>query len=115
MEELAVAPSVARAARRLLESEEFRYLSSYVNTTKHHSLVPVDYSVNLDVDAQQHGLRIAAFTHGDAAWPERWASDFLETDSRRLTDHLGAVGAELNSELRSMQPNNDLQGTPSCP
>ena len=115
MERFAVAPSVARAARQLLESEEFRYLSSYVNTTKHHSLVPVGYSVNLVVDDERHGLRIAAFVHGDEAWPERWASDFLEVDSRRLADHLGAVGAELNDELRSLQPNNGLQGTPSCP
>lgn len=97
-----IAHRVAVAATTFQNSDEFRYLRAYVNTTKHISLVPSSYSVGLIPGQERHGLKVAAFDYDRRHWPEKWISDFMGADFEKLSSLFGAIGTELNEHIRSL-------------
>ena len=101
MREHTIAPSVVAAADHFLRSDEFRYLKAYVNTTKHISLIGSNYSIHVVPGEEQHGLKINAFSHNGANWPQKWLTDFIVTDLEQLSNMFGAIGIELTAFIRS--------------
>jgi hypothetical protein len=100
MSQHTIAPSVVAAANYFLQSDEFRYLSAYVNTTKHISLIKSGYSIHVVPSEEQHGLKINAFSYRGENWPEKWLTDFIVTDFEQLSNMFGAIGIELTAFIR---------------
>ena len=101
MKQHAIAPSVVGAANHFLQSDEFRYLKAYVNTTKHISLIWSGYSIHVVPGEEQHGLKINAFSYRTENWPQKWLTDFIGTDFERLSNMFGAIGIELTDFIRT--------------
>jgi hypothetical protein len=95
-----IAPSVVAATNHFLQSDEFRYLSAYVNTTKHISLIKSVYSIHVVPGEEQHGLKINAFSYHGDNWQEKWLTDFIVTDFEQLSNMFGAIGIELTAFIR---------------
>lgn len=95
--------SIADCLQSLLDSEAYRYVRAYVNTTKHRSLVPSSYAVSFEVTPPDRvqGLRIAAFEYQGEIFDRRWA--LVLTEDYRTSIHEAAVrlGINLNAELQS--------------
>jgi len=102
MKKISIACRVGSAADTFLNSTEFRYLTGYVNTTKHTSLVPSDYSVVHIPGQERHGLKLIEFPFHRNLWPEKWMSDFMGTEFEQLSNLFGAIGTELNEYFRSL-------------
>ena len=86
------------AINALLESDQFKYLNAYVNTTKHRSLVQVKYTAHLDpTDKPRQGLKIVAFEYNNKQFDERWAKDFLFSEAQHVRDGILFIGNTLNA------------------
>ncbi len=92
------ASGVVKSLRDFAQDQEFRYLSAYVNTTKHRSLVPTTPSVGLWEG--KYGIKIRAFDYNGESCPEKWACDFIEEGFDVIRDCSFAVGQALNIHLR---------------
>jgi len=99
-----VAPKVVTAANCFLKSNEFHYLSAYVNTTKHKSLVDSPYVIGLVPGQEKHGLEITSFEYKLKIYPQKWVTDFIGADFKRLSSMFDATGIELTDFKRSQQP-----------
>ena len=94
---------IHHAIDALLESDQFKYLTAYVNTTKHRSLVQVQYTAHVDpTDNPRQGLRIKAFEYCRAkdnieSYDELWAEDFLFSEAQHVRNGILTIGNALNA------------------
>lgn len=85
----------------LLSSDKFSYLNSYVNTTKHRSLIPTTYSVDFveNIDPT-HGLKIAEFKDNANLYKAKWAKEFIETDHQFIEEAFVNIGNKINLSVK---------------
>ena len=86
---------------KLIESEEFKYLNAYVNTTKHISLVSSNISASF-VPEVRGGIKINSFSYVKSkcckqCFDSKWAEDFLFKDNCELLSKIVAVVNSLNT------------------
>ncbi len=105
----------------LLNLHQFKYLTAYVNTTKHRSLVQVQYTAHLNpTDNPRQGLRIKAFQYRKGqdnieSYDELWAEDFLFSEAQHVRNGILTIGKALNAfTLNNLQPNKSLNRTAGC-
>ena len=82
----------------IISSSEFEYLSAYVNTTKHHSLVDSSLSVSFDAE-NRSGILINDFSMNNKKYKRKLACDFLFKDNKTLLEMLMNVGNSLNENF----------------
>lgn len=95
MKENAIAPSITKLIEVFLKSQEFRYLTDYVNVTKHRSLIPARYTVSF-VQEAQHGLQISRFSYEGRNYDVKWSDDFLNQDVITVQKMIIEIGCEIN-------------------
>jgi hypothetical protein len=80
-----------------LKSKQFRYLSAYVNTTKHRSLIPSTYSVSFAENVEPiHGLKISEFIYKNVLHNAKWSKEFFEDDINFFETSFASIGNEMN-------------------
>lgn len=95
--------NIRDAIDALLDLYQFKYLIAYVNTTKHRSLVQVQYTAHVDpTDNPRQGLRIKAFEYRNAqgnkvSYDELWAEDFLFSEAQHICNGILKIGNALNA------------------
>lgn len=85
----------------LIDQGEFAYLAALNNQSKHRSIVPVPYSIDMTgKDEEGHGLKFAAFDFDESRqYPVRWVRPLLKAEYQRQESLLVQVGNALNAEL----------------
>jgi hypothetical protein len=79
-----------------IESDQFKYLNAYVNTTKHRSLIPVNYSVSFSEKIKpMHGLKIAKFSYNDYSFDPKFSNELIEEASVYLEKSFNTILSEL--------------------
>lgn len=87
-----------------ITSDEFSYLSAYVNTTKHKSLVSSTLTASFEAE-HRHGMCIKGFPYTDTRgnthlYDRKWSHDFLFPENHALRLKLVAVGNSLNDHFK---------------
>ena len=95
----------ATRLERLKSTYEFRYLSAYVNTTKHRRLVSRGFQISVQ-EARQFGLRLHPFRYefnqkDVETFPSRWMDDFLKESLVFISEEVKAIGGRLEIVLRA--------------
>ena len=80
----------------LLSSREFKYLSGFINTTKHRRLVQHAFTVSFEENRAE--IKVGAFSFDGASFAQRWGVELLE-DAHNLHNSLVACGRALNTQL----------------
>ncbi|MEJ2010358.1 MAG: hypothetical protein P8Z30_19760 [Acidobacteriota bacterium] len=80
-----------------LTSKQFQYLSAYVNTTKHRSLIPSTYSISFAENIEPiHGLKISEFLYKGVLHKAKWSKEFFKDDINFFTTSFAGIGNEMN-------------------
>ncbi|MFQ5731228.1 MAG: hypothetical protein ACE5KM_04640 [Planctomycetaceae bacterium] len=93
---------ITNSITNFVDLHQFKYLTGYVNTTKHRSLVGVQYSAHTDPrDNPRQGLRIRAFQYRDGvgnihSYDQIWGEDFLFSEAQLIRDGILTIGNSLN-------------------
>jgi len=61
---------------KLINCNEFMYLESFVNTTKHRSLVETKHSIEF-TNPQKYGVKIYPFNYKGNKYQKKWSEDFF--------------------------------------
>jgi hypothetical protein len=80
----------------LLASHWYRYVQSYINTTKHRRLV--QHLISVSWAENRAGIKFGAFTYGNQSFKEYWGTEVLE-GAIEVKNSIIACGRLLNSEL----------------
>jgi hypothetical protein len=90
------AQNVTESIDQFLKSDKFLYLHTYVNQTKHQSLISIRPSVSFEHN--KHGLMISEFT-GETdtklKWASKWADEFLVEDFNHIKSQFENIGEKL--------------------
>ena len=79
-----------------IKSDQFKYLYAYVNTTKHRSLIPANYSVSFSEKIKpMHGLIIAKFSYNDYSFEPKFANELIEEVSVYFERSFNTILIEL--------------------
>lgn len=95
--------TTANLINAAISSDEFAYLSAYVNTTKHKSLVNSTLTASFEAD-YRNGMRIKEFSYTDPSekmspYERKWSHDFLFPENDALRLKLVAIGNSLNDHF----------------
>lgn len=89
---------------QLVGHEDFAYLAVLNNMSKHRSIVPVPYSIDMTgEDPEEHGLKFSDFIYDGAHYDARWVRPFLVAEYQRQEALVLEVGLTLNAELGARQ------------
>lgn len=80
----------------LLASHWYRYVQSYINTTKHRRLV--QHLVSVSSAENRAGVKLGAFSYGNQSFKEYWGTEVLE-GAIEVKNSIIACGRLLNSEF----------------
>lgn len=80
--------------KELIENEDYKYLNSFMNKSKHNALVLPYYQKSF-IDRSE-GVKIPAFMHKSDKYPEKNAEIFLVAVYTRESNLLVAIGQEIN-------------------
>lgn len=98
MKKADIATNLTAKVEKFLCSNEFRFVSDYVNVTKHRSLVPAAYSVSF-TERSLHGLKMSAFKYEDREYEARWSNELLDRDVKVILEMIIEIGEEINNFL----------------
>lgn len=94
--------SIVDAISEVLDLHQFQYLAAYVNTTKHRSLIEVQYTAHIDPKSNpRQGLKIKGFQYLDAqgnlnSYDGPWGEEFLFAEAQVVRNGILAIGNSLN-------------------
>jgi hypothetical protein len=92
--------SLADQVAELVKHDDFLYLAAMNNHSKHRSVVPVGFSLDLTgKDEESHGLKFNAFRYDEKDHPARWVRPTLVAEYQRQETLLHGIGNALNAEL----------------
>jgi len=81
-----------------ISHSNFVYLAALNNQSKHRSIVPMPYSIDMTgTDPEKHGLKFAAFFYDGTDYEARWARPFLVEEYQRQESLVLRIGHELNA------------------
>lgn len=85
---------------QLLDHNDFVYLAALNNQSKHRSIVPVPYTVDMTgEDEERHGMKFSGFLYENTWHPARWVRPFLREEYRRQEGLIMAIGNAVNRQL----------------
>ncbi len=85
---------------QLLDHPDFVYLSALNNQSKHRSIVPVPYSVDMTgEDEERHGMKFNGFLYETVWHAPRWVRPFVIDEYQRQEGLIMAVGNAINEAL----------------
>ena len=92
---------VAKTAMQVLwEMPEYKYLTAFVNVTKHRRLVPVSVRAELSpVQTQSGGICIQRIEYEHVCYEVKWAADFLRVDMPKVMEQTVTIGHALEVAL----------------
>jgi len=83
-----------------LKSDQFKYINAYVNTTKHRSLIPANYSVSFSERIKpMHGFKIAKFSYNDYSFEPKFSNEIIEDTLVYFEKSYNTILTELNNCL----------------
>lgn len=89
---------------QLIGHDDFAYLAGLNNMSKHRSIVPVPYSVDMTgEDPERHGLKFSEFTFNGTHYAARWVRPFLVAEYQRQDALVLEIGGKLNADLEAKQ------------
>lgn len=96
--------TTASLVQAVVDAPEFKYLTAYVNTTKHKSLIPASISAAFAPE-DRGGMRIKGFDYINPVgnrhcFDSKWVYDFLFPENQSIRLKLVAVGKSLNDNFR---------------
>lgn len=92
--------SLADQVSALVEHDDFIYLAAMNSHSKHRSVVPVGFALDLTgEDEEAYGLKFNAFQYDGKIHPSRWVRPTLIAEYQRQETLLHGVGNALNAEL----------------
>lgn len=92
--------ALANQVSSLVNGDDFIYLSAMNNHSKHRSVVPVSFSLDLTgEDEEPYGLKFNAFQYHKVSYPARWVRPTLIAEYQRQEKLLHGIGNALNAEL----------------
>ena len=81
-----------------LKSGQFKYLNAYVNTTKHRSLIPVNYSVSFTERIEPiHGLKIEGFSYNNDTFKTKYSNELIEDNLKYFEETYKNIQNELSN------------------
>jgi hypothetical protein len=90
--------------QQLVGHEDFVYLTVLNNMSKHRSIVPLPYSVDMTgEDPEGHGLKFSDFLYDGTHFDARWVRPFLVAEYQRQEALVLEIGLALNAELEAKQ------------
>lgn len=97
--------TVSGALKDLVNSETFRYLAAFVNTTKHRSLIDSHFRLSFE-DPEDFGFSISAFRFEDRGgaveiWPSKTVKEFLNDTESFISAAVDAILKTSESLLAS--------------
>jgi len=102
LEEQGYAPIVVAQIESLQKSNEFKYLSAFVNTIKHRHLLDINFRAERGEGTRNtQGIRFKDFEYKGRNYPVTWATDILNSYKKRIAVLICAVGNAINDYLRS--------------
>ncbi len=86
---------------RLRNSDEFKYVEAFVNTSKHRRILIEDFRAEASQGYQQ-GMRVQGFIFNDAQnpFPEKWDSEIKDEIIPSIINSVSSIGNEMNAYLR---------------
>ncbi len=93
-----LAPSVVRSLEELAQSESFRYVHAYVNTTKHRSLVSTQLAMSWGSPGKQ-GFKVVEFKYKDSVFPATWFDTVADEYRTSVGALIVGIGSTLNEWL----------------
>lgn len=90
---------VIDALNRLCNSKAFSYLTAYVNTTKHRSIIDCLASVSMDPSPQGYGFRVESFCYKGIEYPKTWFDTVSDQYRNFVQDAVVEIGNSLNEWL----------------
>lgn len=85
---------------QLVAHADFTYLAGLNNMSKHRSIVPVRYSLDMTgQDPEGHGLKFNEFTYDGEHYSTRWVRPFLVSEYQRQEALVMEIGLKLNATL----------------
>lgn len=91
---------LSESVSELVDHDDFRYIASMNNHSKHRSIVPVGFSIDLSgQDTQSHGLKFSELRYDDQIFPARWVEPTLKSEYERQEALIMKIGNALNDEL----------------
>ena len=84
----------------LINCNEFKYLESFVNTTKHRSLVETKHSIEF-TNPEKYGVKIYPFNYKGTKYQKKWSEDFITKDFEIVLDRLISIGNSINNCLEN--------------
>lgn len=94
------APFIVKALEDLGQSESFKYIQAYVNTTKHRSLISNQVSIHFGPPGKQ-GFKVMEFKYKDRCFPSTW----FDTVADEYRDSVGALIIEIGNALNQWLKN----------
>jgi len=80
----------------LLSSDEFRYIHSFVNTIKHHSLIDSKWSIHMTPESTKQGVLFMKFDN----FNEQFAVYITEDCRKKIIEQIIKIGNEVNNYLK---------------
>lgn len=95
------APIVSQAIQQLLNSKEFNYINSFVNTIKHRSLVDAEYRIEFGKETcNRAGIKFREFKYCGNTYPVTWGDDIISKYIPKIIDLIWDIGNALNEHLK---------------
>lgn len=93
-----LSPTLRSDLTELSDNAGFAYLAALSNHSKHRSIVPIPFHLDLSgEDELPHGLKFGAFDYEGVSYAERWVSPTLKVEYQRQEALIHSIGNELNS------------------
>ncbi len=86
----------------LKNSSEFKYISAFVNITKHRRILETDFHAEGGIDTRNdQGIRFKQFNYGRNQFPIVWAKDIVGSYKNKIFHYICNIGIAVNSHLKN--------------
>lgn len=84
-------PDLIKMMSRLIDHDDFQYLESVVNRSKHGCVVKAAYSIRISDGELPHGVEIKSFAHNGKSYSNTWFEPFIEREYLRQTNLVAEI------------------------
>jgi len=96
------ASNIVAKVHILKNSSEFKYISAFVNITKHRRILETDFHAEGGMDTRNdQGIRFRQFNYGRNQFPIVWAKDIVGPYKNKIFHYICNIGIAVNSHLRN--------------
>lgn len=87
----------------LINNDEFKYLASIVNCSKHRNLIKTNFWINLDKNKEYSAksLEFYAFEFNGMNYNQQRVIEFIKNEYSRINSLVIEIGIEINNFIRN--------------